>query len=220
MTKQSNFRWRGRVSWPEPEELRAGGGWYGSILHALSLCFNGSGSGGAESYAVSYALCSRPARSKNDQAGRTHLSFCDGRHPRPLNGLFHKCTHVSAPQLQDAEGLSDHDRFRSSITRPRHSLFTLHAAITGADAKLAFRGGQPFPGGIPVYPPSSVWKFPAFGFPVPWASLGAVGSPSEWRLDKPQQTRTFTKNRSLGMGGHSPVAGVQICPLAIRSGPD
>jgi hypothetical protein len=35
-------------------------------------------------------------------------------------------------------------------------------------------GGQLFPGGIPVYPLSSVGKFRPFGFPFPWASLGAI----------------------------------------------
>ena len=34
--------------------------------------------------------------------------------------------------------------------------------------------GHSFPGGIPVYPLSSVGKFPPFGFPFPWASLGAT----------------------------------------------
>jgi len=35
-------------------------------------------------------------------------------------------------------------------------------------------GRQPFPGGIPLYPLSSIGRFPPFGFPFPWASLGAT----------------------------------------------
>ena len=66
--------------------------------------------------------------------------------------------------------------FRSSITRPQHSLFTLRAVITDDDAKLASGGGCPLPGGIPVYPLSSVGKFLPCGFPFPWASLVAIRS--------------------------------------------
>ena len=76
--------------------------------------------------------------------------------------------------------------FRSSITRPQHWLFTLRAAITDDDAKLASGGGQPFPGGIPVYPLSSVGRFRPRGLPRPWAYLGATSlfpmeySPRQW----------------------------------------
>jgi hypothetical protein len=78
------------------------------------------------------------------------------------------------PPSVELGGPRRHCSFRSSITRPEHWLFTLRAAITGDDAKLASGGGQPFPGGIPVYPLSSVGKFPPFGLPFPWALLGAI----------------------------------------------
>ena len=54
--------------------------------------------------------------------------------------------------------------FRSSITQPQHSLFTLHAALSDDDAKLASGDGQFFPGGIPFYPLSSVGQFQPLGF--------------------------------------------------------
>ena len=57
---------------------------------------------------------------------------------------------------------------------PQHWLFTLRAAITGDDAKPASGGGQSSPGGIAVHPLSSVGKFPPYGFPFPWALLGAT----------------------------------------------
>ena len=41
---------------------------------------------------------------------------------------------------------------------------TLRAAITDDYARLASGGGQPFPGGIPVYPLSSYRQFRPFGF--------------------------------------------------------
>ena len=50
-------------------------------------------------------------------------------------------------------------QFRGSITRLRHWLSTLRAAIPDDDARLASGGGQPFPGGIPVYPLSSYRQF-------------------------------------------------------------
>jgi hypothetical protein len=71
-----------------------------------------------------------------------------------------------APRQRNAEGLSDHERFRSSITRPEHWLFTLRAVSSDDYAKLASGGGHPFPGGIPVYPLSSGGKF-AFRLPLP-----------------------------------------------------
>ena len=43
-------------------------------------------------------------------------------------------------------GPQRHDSFRSSITRPQHWLFTLRAAITGDDAKLASGVWPVFPG--------------------------------------------------------------------------
>ena len=94
--------------------------------------------------------------------------------PRCLAFTAPRC----CPPLRNAEGLDDHERFRSSITRPEHWLFTLRAAITDDDAKLASGDGQSFPGGIPRYPLSSVGKFPPFGFPFPWASLGASRYPA------------------------------------------
>ncbi len=78
------------------------------------------------------------------------------------------------PPTIGPEGPRRHGSFRSSIAWPQLWLFTLRAAIAGDDAKLASGGGQPFPGGIPVYPLSSVGKFRPFGFPFPWASLGAT----------------------------------------------
>ena len=66
--------------------------------------------------------------------------------------------------------------FRSSITRPQHWLFTLRAAITDDDAKLASGVWPIFPGGDSCYPLSSVGKFPPFSFPFPWASLVAIRS--------------------------------------------
>ena len=80
------------------------------------------------------------------------------------------------PPIREPEGPRRPRAFRSSITRPQHSLFTLRAAISDDDAKLASGDGQSFPGGIPVCPLSSVGKFPPFGFPFPWGSLGAIRS--------------------------------------------
>jgi hypothetical protein len=57
---------------------------------------------------------------------------------------------------------------------PQHWLFTLRAAITGDEAKLASGGGQSSPSGIAVHPLSSVGKFPPYGFPFPRALLGAT----------------------------------------------
>ena len=55
--------------------------------------------------------------------------------------------------------------FRGSITRLQHWLFTLRAALSDDYAKLASGGGQPFPGGIPVYPLSSCREFWVFRDP-------------------------------------------------------
>ena len=63
--------------------------------------------------------------------------------------------------------------FRCSITRLRHWLFTLRAAISGDYAKLASGGGQPFPGGI-GYPLSSSEQFLLSRFPCSWAFHGAT----------------------------------------------
>ena len=51
------------------------------------------------------------------------------------------------------------------MTRLQHWLFTLRAALSGDYAKLASGGGQPFPGGIPVYPLSSCGEFWVFRDP-------------------------------------------------------
>ncbi|MCX6929724.1 MAG: hypothetical protein NT154_41905 [Verrucomicrobia bacterium] len=48
------------------------------------------------------------------------------------------------------------------MTRLQHWLFTLRAALSDDDAKLASGGGQLFPGGIPVYPLSSCREFWVF----------------------------------------------------------
>jgi len=51
------------------------------------------------------------------------------------------------------------------MTRLQHWLFTLRAALSDDYAKLASGGGQPFPGGIPVYPLSSCREFWVFRDP-------------------------------------------------------
>src|SRR5664279_455760 len=51
------------------------------------------------------------------------------------------------------------------MTRLQHWLFTLRAVLSDDYAKLASGGGQPFPGGIPVYPLSSCREFWVFRDP-------------------------------------------------------
>src|SRR5664279_3651103 len=68
------------------------------------------------------------------------------------------------------------------MTRLQHWLFTLRAVLSDDDAKLASRGGQPFPGGIPVYPLSSCREFWVFRDPP--LSLGL-----SWRDRPPDPVR-------------------------------
>ena len=63
------------------------------------------------------------------------------------------------PPTTKRGGPQRHQSFRSSITRPQHWLFTLRAAITDDDAKLASGGWPIFPGWDSSYPLSSVGKF-------------------------------------------------------------
>ena len=105
------------------------------------------------------------------------------REPHCAFAVFSDSGRASVPSLRGTSVLPPDNRtrrasttcsFRSSITWPQHWLFTLRAAIAGDDAKLASGGGQPFPGGIPIYPLSSVGKFRPFGLPFPWASPVAI----------------------------------------------
>ena len=69
------------------------------------------------------------------------------------------------------------------MTRLQHWLFTLRAALSDDYAKLASGGGQPFPGGIPVYPLSSCREFWVFRDPP--LSLGL-----SWRDRHPEPVET------------------------------
>ena len=83
-------------------------------------------------------------------------------------------TLVLPPSHWDEEGLSDiaafgalsHGLSTGCLRFVPPSLATTQNSLPG--------GGQPFPGGIPVYPLSSVGKFSPYGFPFPWALLGAT----------------------------------------------
>ena len=78
------------------------------------------------------------------------------------------------PRHRDEEGLNNiaafgalsHGLSTGGLRFVPPSLATTQNSLPGV--------GQPFPGGIPVYPLSSVGKFQPFGFPFPWALLGAT----------------------------------------------
>ena len=79
--------------------------------------------------------------------------------------------------------------FRGSITRLQHWLFTLRAALSDDYAKLASGGGQPFPGGIPVYPLSSgreLWVFRAPPLSLGWS----------WRDGTPDLSGSLRRSKS------------------------
>ena len=83
-------------------------------------------------------------------------------------------TSVLPPRQQNEEGLDNHGAFGALS----HGLSTgclrfVPPLLTTTQNSLP-GDGQSFPGGIPVYPLSSVGKFPPFGFPFPWASLVAI----------------------------------------------
>ena len=87
------------------------------------------------------------------------------------------------------------------MTRLQHWLFTLRAALSDDYAKLTSGGGQPFPGGIPVYPLSSCREF--WVFPDPPLSLGLSWRdthPDPWKLgesaDDPSPDLTGTLSLS------------------------
>ena len=76
------------------------------------------------------------------------------------------------------------------MTRLQHWLFTLRAALSDDYAKLASGGGQPFPGGIPVYPLSSCREFWVFRDPP--LSLGL-----SWRDRTPEMLQTVRQPAPL-----------------------
>jgi len=105
-------------------------------------------------------------------------------------------TSVLPPLLGNVEGLSDPCDFGALL----HGLSTgclrfVPPLLTTTQNSLP-GGGQPFPGGIPVYPLSSVGKFPPCGFPFPWASLGANRSPS---VVSPLSLPTHTVGSNLNL---------------------
>ena len=104
-------------------------------------------------------------------------------------------TLVLPPGHWDEEGLRDiaafgalsHGLSTGCLRFVPPSLATTQNSLPG--------GGQSFPGGIAVHPLSSVGKFPPYGFPFPWALLGATqfllfGTPSRalaaetWKLER------------------------------------
>ena len=85
-------------------------------------------------------------------------------------------TLVLPPDNWDEEGLRhiaafgalSHGLSTSCLRFVPPSLATTQNSLPG--------GGQSFPGGIAIHPLSSVGKFRPYGFPFPWALLGATQS--------------------------------------------
>ena len=98
------------------------------------------------------------------------------------------------------------------MTRLQHWLFTLRAALSDDYAKLASGGGQPFPGGIPVYPLSScrefwVFRDPPLSLGLSWRDPGRAGG----FPPAPPQSRT-SPIKAYGSSRH----GFAAFPSAIR----
>ena len=83
--------------------------------------------------------------------------------PRCLASTALRC----CPPTTEREGPRRPWSFRSSITRPQHWLFTLRAAITGDDAKLASGVWPVFPGWDSSLPTEFWWEVSALRLPPP-----------------------------------------------------
>ena len=136
------------------------------LLSPLSLCrverrylgrFCGFAPGHSRIKTARPGCCSlRLTHRRSLLQGRFRFSHVP-REPHCALALLYDSGRTSAPSLYGASvlppllkqrGLQRCGRFRSSITRLRHWLFTLPAAISGDEAKLASGGGQPFRVGL------------------------------------------------------------------------